>query len=79
MAYINEKIAFVEFCFSVDSFLAEWSEYSPDEEPTQKDYDEWAETLAYDTIKDPDYSPSVSLTTYAIVSSFDYPNYHVSG
>jgi hypothetical protein len=58
MTYIIQKISFVEFCFSVESFLDEWEYF---EEPTQKDYDDWVKTLTYDILKNPDYSPTVKL------------------
>jgi hypothetical protein len=58
---IIQKISFVEFCFSVQSFLDEWKYFNSDEEPTQEDYDDWVKTLTYATLKDPDYSPTVKL------------------
>ena len=61
MTHIIQKISLVEFCFSVQSFLDEWEYFSSDEEPTQQDYDDWVKTLTYDTLKDPDYSPTVKL------------------
>jgi hypothetical protein len=61
MTHIIQKISLVEFCFSVQSFLDEWEYFSPDEEPTQQDYDDWVKTLTYDTLKDPDYSPEFNL------------------
>lgn len=61
MSYILQKISLVEFCFGVEHFLAEWNYYNPDEEPTQQDYDEWVKTVTYETLKDPDYSPTVKL------------------
>ena len=61
MTDIIQKISFVEFCFSVQSFLDEWEYFNPDENPTQEDYDNWVKTLTYDTLKDLDYSPTVKL------------------
>lgn len=61
MSYIIPKIALVEFSYSVHHFLAEWQYFNPDEEPTQKDYDEWVLSEAYETLTDPDYSPNVKL------------------
>jgi hypothetical protein len=40
MAHIIQKISFVEFRFTVESFLDEWSDFNPDEEPTQEAYDD---------------------------------------
>ena len=61
MSHIIQKISFVEFCFTVEHFLAEWNYFNPDEEPTQQDYNEWVLSETYETLKDPDYSPTVKL------------------
>jgi len=61
MSHIIQKVSFVEFCFTVESFLDEWNYFNPDEEPNQKAYDDWVKTLTYDLLKDPDYSPTVKL------------------
>lgn len=61
MTHIIQKIAIVELCFTVQSFLEEWNYFNPDEEPTQEAYNDWVKTLTYDLLKDPDYSPPVKL------------------
>lgn len=61
MSQIIQKISLVEFCFTVESFLDEWEYFNPNEEPTQESYDDWVKTLTYNTLKDPDYSPTVKL------------------
>jgi len=61
MTVIIQKISFVEFCFSVQSFLDDWKDCYDDQEPTQEDYDDWVKTLTYATLKDPDHSPTVKL------------------
>lgn len=61
MTQIIPKISLVEFSFSVESFMDEWKYHTPDEEPTQKDYDEWVMSYTYEILKDPDYSPHVKL------------------
>lgn len=61
MPNITEKIAVVEFYFTLEDFMDEWNYYN-DEEPTQADYDEWVQSVTYETLTDPDYSPTVKLT-----------------